>query len=284
MLERFRVRAHLFHSGALCGLTTFDAQPGRAFLHLLKRGEMVVSHRAADGALERVTLSEPTLLFYPRPVEHAFDNPPDDGSDLVCATLDFEAGSQHPLVAALPAVVMLPLSRIDGLAQTLDLLFAEAEHVRCGHRLLADRLFEVLLLQLLRWLLDHTHEVTLQTGLLAGLSHPRLAHVLTAVHEHPEKPWTLTSMAKAANMSRSAFAATFHEVIGSTPVAYLQRWRISIAQSLIKDGMSVKSASHELGFSSASALSRSFVQIVGVSPRAWLQSMGQGSIPDSGDR
>lgn len=272
MLERFRVHAHLFHSGALCGLTTLDAKPGRAFLHLLKRGNMVVSHRSADGTPVRVALSEPTLLFYPRAIEHAFENPPVDGSDLVCATLNFEGGSQHPLVAALPPVVVLPLDRVDGLAQTLDLLFAEAARVRCGHRLLADRLFEVLLLQLLRWLLDHPHEVGLQEGLLAGLSHPRLARVLTAVHEHPEGPWTLTSMAEIAGMSRSAFAATFHEVIGSTPVAYLQRWRISIAKSLLKSGLSIKATSHQLGFSSASALSRSFVQTVGVSPRAWLQS------------
>jgi AraC-like DNA-binding protein len=105
------------------------------------------------------------------------------------------------------------------------------------------------------------------------LSHPRLARVLTAVHEQPEQSWTLASMAEAAGMSRSAFAATFHDVVGSTPVAYLQRWRISIAQSLLKDGMSVKTASHQLGFSSASALSRSFVQTVGMSPRTWLQSL-----------
>ncbi|MCB1570965.1 MAG: AraC family transcriptional regulator, partial [Xanthomonadales bacterium] len=48
---------------------------------------------------------------------------------------------------------------------------------------LADRLFEVLVLQLLRWLLDHAEEAGLQDGLLAGLSHPRLARVLTAIHE-----------------------------------------------------------------------------------------------------
>ena len=33
LLERFRVRAHLFHNGPLCGVTHFAAAPGRGFLH-----------------------------------------------------------------------------------------------------------------------------------------------------------------------------------------------------------------------------------------------------------
>jgi AraC-like DNA-binding protein len=272
LLERFRVRAHLFHSGTLCGLTAFDARPGRAFLHVLKRGDMVVSHDRGSGAQHQIALREPTLLFYPRSLRHTFENPPDNPADLVCATLDFESGSAHPLAAALPPVIVLPLSRVDGLGQTLDLLFAEAERVRCGQRLVADRLFEVLLLQLMRWMLDHPQEVGLQSGLLSGLSHPRLARVLTAVHEHPENPWSLKTMAESAGMSRSAFAATFHDVVGSTPAAYLQSWRICIAQSLLRSGLSIKSAAHQLGFSSAAALSRSFAQVVGVSPRAWLQA------------
>ena len=37
LLERFRVRAHLFHNGPLCGTTTFAAEPGRGFLHMLRR-------------------------------------------------------------------------------------------------------------------------------------------------------------------------------------------------------------------------------------------------------
>lgn len=47
LLERFRVRAHLFHNGPLCGTTSFAAEPGRGFLHVLRRGEMVVTHACA---------------------------------------------------------------------------------------------------------------------------------------------------------------------------------------------------------------------------------------------
>ena len=173
LLERFRVRAHLFHAGPLCGVTHFAAQPGRAFLHVLRRGDMWVTHQPASGAPRKLRLTQPTLLFYPRPLAHDFHNAPMDGSDFVCATLDFDGGPRHPLVQALPSVLALPVAQVAGIEQTLQLLFAETERVRCGQRLLADRLFEVLLLQMLRWLLDHPAEGSAQqAGVLAGLAHP----------------------------------------------------------------------------------------------------------------
>lgn len=274
LFERFRVRAHLFHAGALCGVTRFAAEPGRAFLHLLRRGEMVVTHRVGR-VPQRLELREPTLLFYPRALTHTFHNPPSEGSDLVCATLDFDGGDRHPLAQALPAVVVLRLAEVDGLEQTLSLLFAETERVRCGQRLLADRLFEVLLLQVLRWLLDHPAHTGLNDGLLAGLAHPKLARALTRVHERPGEPWSLASMASAAGMSRSAFAAQFKATLGTTPADYLLRWRVAIAQSMLRGGASVKRASDELGYESAAAFSRAFAQAAGASPRAWLQAQAE---------
>jgi AraC-like DNA-binding protein len=272
LLERFRVRAHLFHAGPLCGVTHFAAQPGRAFLHVLRRGDMVVTHRARSGAPRKLKLAEPTLLFYPRPLDHDFHNAPAEGSDFVCATLDFDGGPKHPLVLALPAVLALPVRTVEGIEQTLTLLFAETERVRCGQRLLADRLFEVLLLQMLRWLLDHPAEGGVQDGLLCGLSHPKLARVLTALHERPGEAWSLEAMAQQAGMSRSAFAAEFKAALGSTPADYLLRWRISLAQTRLRGGAPVKTVSDELGYASASAFSRAFTQVAGVSPRYWLKS------------
>ncbi len=272
LFERFRVRAHLFHTGPLCGVTRFAAEPGRAFLHVLRRGDMVVTHRDRRAALpRRMALHEPTLLFYPRPLEHHFHNAPSDGSDFVCATLDFDGGIRHPLVQALPPVLALRIRDVDGIDQTLSLLFAETERVRCGQRLLADRLFEVLLLQMLRWLLDHPGRGGLQAGLLPGLAHPRLARALTSLHERPGQAWSLEAMAHEAGMSRSAFAAEFKATLGTTPGDYLLRWRVSLAQTLLREGASVKAVSDGLGYASPAAFSRAFAQVVGDSPRGWMK-------------
>jgi len=272
VLERFRVRAHLFHAGALCGITHFTAQPGRGFLHVLRRGEMVVTHRRGSGVRQRIAVQEPTLLFYPQALAHDFHNAPVDGSDFTCASLDFDGGDTHPLVRALPPLVVLPLRAVDGLDASLALLFSEADRVRCGHRQLADRLFEVVLIQLLRWLLDHPNEGGVRAGLLSGLSDPALARALTALHENPGAAWSLDAMAQQAGMSRSAFAARFKDVVGQTPANYLADWRMALAQTRLRNGHAVKHIADELGYANASALSRVFAQRVGQSPRAWLDT------------
>ncbi|MGD9945890.1 MAG: AraC family transcriptional regulator [Burkholderiaceae bacterium] len=271
LLERFRVRAQLFHNGPLCGVTQFAAQPGRGFLHVMRRGTMVITHQAGAGAARRVEVREPSLVFYPRPLAHQFHNAPAEGSDFTCATLDFDGGIHHPLARALPALVLLPLHRVEGLTQSLALLFAETDSVRCGHRLLADRLFEVVLLQLLRWLLDHPGESGVSTGLICGLADPQLSRALTAAHDNPGGPWDLPRLAQAAGMSRSAFAARFKQIVGETPADYLTHWRLSVAQSRLREGRPMKAIAAELGYANASALSRAFTQRIGMSPRAWRQ-------------
>ncbi|HLO95466.1 MAG TPA: AraC family transcriptional regulator, partial [Burkholderiaceae bacterium] len=229
LLERCRVRAHLFHAGPLCGTTHFAAEPGRGFLHVMRRGEMSLSHPGEQGGAGRLHVREPSLLFYPRPLAHDFHNAPAEGSDFTCATLEFEGGDAHPLVRALPPLVVLPLAQVEGLESCLGLLFAETGRVQCGQRLMADRLFEVLLMQLLRWMLAHPEASGLPAGLLRGLGHPQLARVLVAVHERPGEAWSLERMAAEAGVSRSRFAGLFKALMGDTPAEYLLAWRLSLA-------------------------------------------------------
>lgn len=270
ILERFRVHAQLHHAGSLCGLNHFDACEGHGYLHVLRRGRLEVSHPNAREIPKRMRFDEPMLLLYPRPVTHCFHNPPVEGSDFTCARLIFDGGAENPLARALPPLIALPLARVPGLHSALELLFSETDRVRCGQRLLADRLFEVVLLQLLRWLLDHPEEAGVHPGLITGLSDPRLARTLVAMHDNPGNPWTLERMAERAGMSRTAFANTFREVVGQTPADYLSHWRIALAQNRFRRGRPIKALSEELGYANPSALSRAFTAKVGMSPRDWL--------------
>ncbi|SDS27254.1 AraC family transcriptional regulator [Microbacterium paraoxydans] len=270
LLDRFRVRSRLFHTGPLCGTTVFAASAGHGFLHVLRRGEMEVTHQRPGGGIERETITRPSLLFFPRPIDHTFLNAPTEESDFACATIDFDGGATHPLVRTLPSVIVLPLDEVSTLGPALDLLFAEVDNVRCGRPLLADRMFEVVLIQLLRWMLDHSGDLALPPGLLPGLADERLAPALVAMHEAPGEPWTLDSLARTATMSRSAFAARFKDVVGRAPGDYLTEWRLTIAQEQLRAGMSVSAVAADLGYASASAFSRAFTQRLGRSPRAWL--------------
>lgn len=277
ILERFRVQAQLHYSGAMCGLEHFDACEGHGYLHVLRRGRLEVSHPGARDVPESLHFNEPTLLLYPRPFTHRFRNPPSEGSDFTCARLHFEGGAYSPLARALPSFIALPLARVTGLDLALELLFSETDRVRCGQRLLADRLFEVVVIQLLRWLLDHPQEAGVRPGFITGLSDPRLARALVAMHDAPGEPWPLERMAEKAGMSRTAFANAFRDVVGQTPADYLADWRMALAQGRLREGRPIKLLADELGYANPSALSRAFAARVGMSPRDWLAKASTGT-------
>ncbi len=269
LLERFRVQAALFHSGPLCGRHEFSPQPGRAFLHILRKGEMEVCHTEA-GLPSRLRVDQPSLLLYPQPLHHTFLNAPLDGPDFTCATLDFDGGARNPVVQSLPPVMVVPLADIGELDGTLQLLFGEADRQRCGSRLLTNRLFEVALIQVLRWVVDHPDAAGVSHGLMRGLSDARLARTLVALHQAPQEDWMLPRMAAIAGLSRSAFAAVFKDVMQATPASYLQDWRLSLACAQLRAGAPVKQVAVDVGFADTASLSKAFRKRMGVSPRAWL--------------
>lgn len=269
LLDRFHVRASLFHNGPICGIQGFEEVPGRAFMHVLRAGQMEVRYKCGQG-MEQIQLTEPTLLLFPKPAYHEFVNPPVEGSDFTCATLDFDGGLGNPIVNSLPSFMAIPLSQLGGVQPALDLLFAETDQPRCGSRLLVNRMFEVVLIQVLRWIIDHPAQAGVSRGMMMGLSDPRLAKALNALHDAPEQEWPLERMARTAGMSRSAFSATFKNATGTTPANYLMDWRISLASAMMRAGRSVKQAAYEAGFPDTASFSKVFRRRMGTSPREWL--------------
>lgn len=271
LLTRFSVSARLFHSGPLCGITDLDDN-GLGQLHLVRRGPLEVRH-----AGDVVQVTEPSLLFYPRPLAHRFLSDDTVGADMACANLAFGTGvsgamrsdAHHPIARSLPAFLCLPLAALPGAAPLLDVLFDEAFARRCGHQVLVDRLFDAVLVLLLRHLLDSG---LVSDGPLAGLGHPQLAKALVAMHDEPATPWTLEALAACAGMSRSRFAEVFAQVVGETPAAYLAQYRITLAKDALLRGEGLERVAQQVGYGSAAALSRAFSASAGVSPRAWRQS------------
>lgn len=264
LLERFAVTAQVFHAGVLCGINALEPEGGAGQLHLIRRGPVEVVHGNVS-----TTIEAPSLLLYPRPMPHRFISDAERGAELACANLVFEGGAQNPIRAALPDVVCLPLESIFGAAEVLDLLFEEAFTQRCGRTALVNRLFEVVVIQILRQLMENGE---LKGGMLSGLSNPRLRDAIVAMHETPAKEWTLEELAGVARMSRTVFSTTFREVLGMTPGQYLQGWRIALAQQALRTGKPLKVVANDVGYGSEAALSRAFRAHSGLSPRAWKQA------------
>ena len=274
LLARFPLRAHVRHSGALT--STLDLQESHcgSHMHLLCSGQVEL----VTSAGRRLTVSEPSVLLLPRPLEHQLLAPPHAAAELVSAAIDFGPSDENPLLRGLPDLLHVPLAQLEAdaaaLASVLQSLFAEAAARRCGHIAVIDRLVEVLVIQLLRHAMAQR---LVDVGVLAGLGDARLARVLNALHAEPERPWTLDSMALLAGMSRARFAAHFSAALGTPPGEYLGTWRIGLARSLLRQGKSVKQVAPEVGYANASALARAFAQRLGQSPTAWLMQESRGS-------
>lgn len=261
LLERFSVTAQVFHAGALCGINTLEPSGEEGQLHLVRRGPVEVSH-----GKDTLRIEQPSLLLYPRPMSHRFVTDGEHGADMACANLRFEGGVHNPISAALPDFVCMPLDGVFGASEVLALLFEEAFTQRCGRSALVNRLFEVVMIQILRQLME-SGEV--KGGMLSGLSHPRLRNALVAMHEAPGKEWTLDELARVAGMSRSVFASSFREALGTTPGQYLQGWRVGLAQQALRQGRPLKVVAADVGYGSEAALSRAFKAHSGMSPREW---------------
>jgi AraC-like DNA-binding protein len=263
LFARFSLNAQVFYSGSLCGNADFDGRPGFGHLHVLRAGKLLITQR---GAKPR-EIAQPSLIFYPRPCPHRFQVDDPDGAKLVCASIDFGAGMGNPLLRGLPDTVVIPLAMIDGIEQMLSLLFAEAFGDLPGRQAAIDRLAEYFVVLLLRYVI---HVDVVNGGVLAALADPRLTKAVTAIHEQPERFWSLEELAGVAGMSRARFAAHFRQTAGITPLDYLTDWRMSVAQTLLKRGKPLKLVAPMVGYSSPVTLSRVFFKRIGMAPAEWL--------------
>jgi AraC-like DNA-binding protein len=267
-LSHFALSARVFFSGHLCGSSSDHVTRSAGHLHVLRNGALKISNE--DG--QQTVIREPTVLLYPRPGEHRFQS---DGADIVCAFVEFGAGTLNPLVSVLPKLLAVPLATVPELASTVELLFSEAFGQRDGRQVAVDRLAEYFLVLLLR---SANSSKLIRGGILSALSDKHLSKAVAGIHQEPEKAWTLEELAHIAGMSRARFAAHFLATMGQTPFEYLAVWRIGAAQTLLKKGEPLKMIAPSVGYASAGALSRSFSLRVGMPPMAWLAAQRNNEI------
>ncbi|MCC2960300.1 AraC family transcriptional regulator [Massilia sp. IC2-278] len=264
LVGRYSFRARVFFNGVFCDANSFPEDPAAGQLHLIRSGPVVFRQ---DGA-EPLRVDEPAMVFYPRGSAHTLEIPDGASAILLCAHISFEDGGANPLARALPDRLYQPLNEMGALRQTLELLFTEAASPSQGREVILDRLCDVLMVQVLR---NEFDKGEMSVGLLAGLADRQLSLALAAIHERAHEPWQLTSLARLACMSRARFTEHFRNVVGMPPGEYLTRWRIGMAQNLLRKGLPVKVVSAQAGYTSAPAFTRAFTTMVGCSPRQWLK-------------
>ncbi len=115
------------------------------------------------------------------------------------------------------------------------------------------------------------------TGWLRRLTDPPIAAAHQAIHTNPAEPWTVASLASEAHLSRSAFAERFKELVGETPLRYVQRWRMQRAAHLMNTGnQSLKAIMVVSGYVSETAFRKAFHLWIGMLPSQY-QALSQDS-------
>lgn len=93
------------------------------------------------------------------------------------------------------------------------------------------------------------------------------------------EPLDIPALAAVAECSPAHFIRTFRAVFGETPHRYLQRRRVERAMHLLQGGRSVTDVCFEVGFNSLGTFSRTFKEILGVSPSVYQRRSPTAAAP-----
>jgi AraC-like DNA-binding protein len=192
---------------------------------------------------------------------------------IVCGSLSFDRASLKPISQLLPSFILIKADQAHTLAlhNTMQALASEMAEQAPGSEVVATRLGEVLFIQALR-----AHIASgvgwRNKGWLRAIFDPQMGTVLGAIHDSVNTPWTVESLAEAAGMSRSAFAARFKELLGQTPLEYVTEWRMQKAmQYLEQRDKKLIDVARSVGYESDAAFSKAFKRVVGANPGEYLK-------------
>nr|WP_288498322.1 AraC family transcriptional regulator [uncultured Pseudomonas sp.] len=275
------------------GGIAFTNELGRGQFHFVARGPVWL--HGPGGDVHCLESGDAVLL--PRGGQHAILAAPKVGSDAIQAfdlnlpadeqpadpqaailfscCMQLQLGGMQPLVAAMPAVMRVDtlLDCSPEIRPLLEAMERESLLLLVGHGGILARLAEVVAALIVRgWVTGSGGEAG---GWLGALHDPRLSKALLAMHRHPERPWTVASLASEAGQSRSVFAQRFLRALGLAPLRYLTDLRMRLAmQHLSDEPASVERVAEALGYGSLAAFSRAFKRSVGVSPGAVKRGAG----------
>lgn len=118
---------------------------------------------------------------------------------------------------------------------------------------------------------------------LAGESAPRTAPVAGRLCERAielveagfTRPLTLQELADAAGLGVRQFCRAFRDATGQSPHQYVLRRRVEHAKLLVARGTPLVDVALQCGFADQSQLTRTFAQLVGVTPARYRSAAGR---------
>ncbi|WP_183811380.1 AraC family transcriptional regulator [Tunturiibacter empetritectus] len=240
---------------------------------LLARGTSIVM-RDSPRTRPRSTFREIAKIANDNVVHYGGGGTP---TTIVCGSFSFDRRSLRPITQLLPSFILVKADQARTLAlhNTVQALASEMAEQAPGSGVVATRLAEVLFIQLLRAHIASGPEHN--KGWLRAVFDPQLGTALRVIHDRVNTAWTVESLAAAAGMSRSAFAARFRELLGQTPLEYVTGWRMQKAMQLLEQrDKKLIDVARLVGYESDAAFSKAFKRVVGVNTGEYIKRAREG--------
>jgi AraC-like DNA-binding protein len=262
----------------------------RAGFHVVVSGRCWVE---VERSGERVALSPGDVVVFPHGTAHTLSDQPGTAAiefaelvaglapgervalpsgegemtTLLCGSYSFAADGTNPLLRGLPELLHVPAEQTRGsaLESAVKLLAAEADGADSGSALVVDRLVDLLFVYALRAWLHHQRETSAKSW-FGALQDPVIGPAVRAVHDNPAHAWTVDSLAQRSGLSRAPFARRFRQAIGEPPLAYVTRWRMTLAADLLEQGNLIAHVAHEVGYDNEFAFAKAFKRVKGIAP------------------
>ncbi|WP_239077144.1 AraC family transcriptional regulator [Actinocatenispora rupis] len=274
--------SELLRSARLSGERIVAYAPPAAFsigfagvgsLHIVEEGELVLR---VDNDPDPRHLTRGDVVLLPRGDGHRLcDTGRTAGAPArwLCGTFAIGDPQASHLLRSLPAVIVLrdvSGPALEGLEVARKMLVVEMRSPSQGSAVMVARILDLVFIQILRlWAAGPDAE----PNWLAGALDPQTGPALSAIHRHPGRDWAVEDLARACNLSRSAFAERFAAQVGTPPATYLALVRLDTAADLLRTtSLPVALIARNVGYTSEAAFSRAFKNRYGVPPARWRQS------------
>lgn len=277
LFRLLNMTVNVYHNAKICGdWRVQEHELGATCFHMVTMGDCLLD---VPGHLS-VELHCGDLVIFPRELPHhmtarkasvgqqrhlhyreAVDL---DGTGMLCGSVRFRHKINDFLLDALPAVFVIQnQSRSLWMESLSNMIRMESMESGPASKTILDKLSELLFIYALR---QYITDEPMKAGMLALYGHTRLAKAIHAIHQSPDKAWTLEMMAREASLSRTVFAETFKATSGWTAGQYLTWWRMQLAWSKLKLGDRIVDVAEAVGYKSEAAFSRAFQRLFSMSP------------------
>ena len=188
----------------------------------------------------------------------------------MCGAYRLAGDVGRSLIKALPPVVVIRPSEDDQVHDVVAMVSREIQQAAPGSQTVLDRLLDVLLVLVLRASYEQSPAAP---AWYKAAEDPRLGTALRAMHEHPERGWTVPELARITAMSRPTFARNFERALGQTPMQYLTEWRLTLARDYLLAGeLTLEQIAHRTGYTSPNAFAATFRRHHGTPPGRWREA------------